>query len=134
SGIDLAKGQVATITASGTWVTNPMMKGPNVGAGGHVYNKAGKTYVKPGAGEGCLLVRTGDTVLAFTRNNDAVRITTPGKIYFCTNDEPTEAGFARAREYTNGMPIPAAKDTIGVGFGDNSGALKVKVEVKRANS
>jgi hypothetical protein len=131
SGVDLPKGYVATLTASGKWDINATWD-RRVGAGGHPTYKASDRYVKGGASEGCLLVRTGDTVLAFSRDDEVIRIDTPGKIYFCANDEPTEDGAAQSRHYVGALPIPATGATGGQGFLDNSGTLEVRIAVKKA--
>jgi len=141
SGVDLPKDQVATITAKGEWKTNPRWK-QAFGAGGNPAKKAGSTYLKPEATEGCLLIRTGDDILAFSKDDDTLVIKTPGKIYFCVNDEPTEDGVTRfkdliegknAKDYVGAVAIPAPKDASkGSGFLDNIGSLRVHVVVKKA--
>jgi hypothetical protein len=110
-----------------------------LGAAGKSKTKAGNTYVKPGAQEGCLLVRIGDDILTFTKDDDKIVIKTPGKIYFCSNDEPTEDGATRfkellegknAKDYEGALPIAAPKETsVGVGFLDNIGSLHVRLTV-----
>jgi hypothetical protein len=103
-----------------------------VGAGGNPTYKGDERYVKSGANEGCLLVRTGDTVLAFSRDDEVIRISTPGKIYFCANDEPTPEGAARSRHYLGALPIPGTRETGGLGFLDNCGTLEVRIVVKKS--
>jgi hypothetical protein len=132
SGVDLPQGSEARISATGGWEINPTWE-KKVGAGGNSEYKAADNYVKPGANEGCLLVKVGDTVRAFAKDGEVIRVTTPGKIYFCANDLPTDDGFTKAKEYANAVPIPAAKDAGGDGFLDNSGTLKVRIEVKKAD-
>jgi hypothetical protein len=140
SGVDLGQGFVATITASGEWKINPQWK-RKVGPSGNPKAKAGKFYLKFGAAEGCLLVRNGDTVLAFSRDADTIVINKPGKIYFCANDEPTADGVTRFKDlleskkgkhFLDALPIPALKEESGgSGFLDNSGSIKVRVAVKK---
>ncbi len=139
AGVDLRRGQVAVITVSGEWETNPDWH-HKVGAGGNGHTKAAGTYVCPGAHEGCMLVRTGDKVLSFSTDAEAVTVNTAGKIYFCANDEPTERGAARFKEeerergeqdYVGAVAIPASKRrTLGNGFVDNSGGIWVRVAVR----
>jgi hypothetical protein len=141
SGIDLPQGFSAAITSSGEWKINPQWK-KNVGAAGNPKIKAGRFYLKPGANEGCLLVRSGDAILHFSRDAEEILVTTPGKIYFCANDEPTQDGFARlkdllegknAKRYADAIPVKAAEnESGGSGFLDNTGAIKIRLEVKRS--
>ncbi len=141
-GVDLGKGFVATITASGEWKINPLWK-RKVGPGGNPQAQAGKFYLKLGAAEGCLLVRSGETVMAFSRDADTIVINTPGKIYFCANDEPTDEGVTRFKDlleskkgksFLDAIPIPALKDASGgSGFLDNTGFIKVRVATKKVD-
>ena len=130
SGIDLPAGYAATLTASGNWKINPLWN-KKVRAGGNQEFRGVEGYVKQGANQGCLLIRAGDTIMAFSKDDEVVRITTPGKIYFCTNDLPNENGVSPANDYIAAIPIPAAKDAIGAGFLDNRGKLRVRIAVKK---
>jgi len=136
SGVKLPKGYTATITATGTWGINETWD-KKVGPGGNPDYKAADTYVKSGASEGCLLVRVGDTILAFSKDDEVIRINTPGAIYFCANDVATNEGLAKAELFLEGIPIQPAKDAQGSGFQDNDGIIKVRVAVgltKKENS
>jgi hypothetical protein len=128
SGVKLPKGYTATITATGTWGINETWD-KKVGAGGNLEYKASDAYVKSGAAEGCLLVRVGDTILAFSKDDEVIRVSTPGAIYFCANDVPTNEGLAKAELFLEGIPIQPAKDAHGSGFQDNDGVIKVRVAV-----
>jgi hypothetical protein len=131
SGVKLPAGYTATITTTGTWQINETWD-KKVGAGGNSTYKAGDAYVKSGANEGCLLVRTGDKVQAFSKDDEVVRITTPGKIYFCANDIATDDGLAKAELFVQGIPIQPGKDAHGNGYKDNDGALKVRLVVTKS--
>jgi len=128
SGVKLPKGYTATITATGTWGINETWD-KKVGAGGNLEYKASDAYVKSGAAEGCLLVRVGDTILAFSKDDEVIRVSTPGAIYFCANDVPTNEGLAKAELFLEGIPIQPAKDAHGSGYQDNDGVIKVRVAV-----
>src|SRR6185369_9494852 len=103
SGVNLPEGYVARISVSGEWKPNPYWK-YKIGAGGDANSKidAGKFYVKPGVKEGCLLVKSGDTILPFVKDDTVIEIKSPGKIYFCCNDEMTVAGEAKYKEIAAG--------------------------------
>jgi hypothetical protein len=141
SGVDLPKGAIASLSAKGSWKTNPLWR-QSFGAGGNPKTKAGTFYLRAGAKEGCLLVRIGNTVLPFFKDEDVVVVDTPGKIYCCANDEPTEDGTARfkdllegkhAKGYRDALPIQALKrGNGGSGFLDNVGIITVRVAVKKA--
>jgi hypothetical protein len=131
SGVKLPAGYTATVTATGTWQINETWD-KKVGPAGYPEFKAGDTYVKSGAAEGCLLVRVGDTVQAFSKDDEAIRINTPGKIYFCANDVATAEGLEKAALFLQGIPIQAHKDAQGSGYQDNEGVLKVRVVVSKA--
>jgi hypothetical protein len=131
SGVKLPAGYTATITAAGTWQINETWD-KKVGAGGNSTYKAADSYVKVGANEGCLLVRIDDTVHAFSKDDETIRITGPGKIYFCANDLPTTEGLEKAALFVDGIPIQAAKDAQGSGYQDNEGVLKVRIAVSKA--
>lgn len=128
SGVKLPKGYTATITATGTWGINATWD-KKVGAAGNTDYQASDAYVKSGAHEGCLLVRVGDTIQAFSKDDEVIRINTPGKIYFCANDVATNEGLARAELFVQGIPIQPAKDAHGSGYQDNDGVIKVRVAV-----
>jgi hypothetical protein len=128
SGVKLPKGYTATITATGTWGINETWD-KKVGPGGNPEYKASDAYVKSGAAEGCLLVRVGDTILAFSKDDEVIRVNTPGAIYFCANDVPTNEGLARAEVFLEGIAIQPAKDAHGSGFQDNDGVIKARVAV-----
>ena len=140
SGVDLAKDHVATITAKGEWKINPLWK-QAFGAGGKPKSPAGLSYLKSGANHGCLLLRTGDEIVAFSKDDDTLVIKTPGKIYFCANEEPNEDGVARfkeqmegkrAKDYAGALAIPAPKEaSTGCGFLDNTGSLRVRLVVTK---
>jgi hypothetical protein len=130
SGVKLPKGYTATITATGTWGINATWD-KKVGPAGHSQHTAGDAYLKSGAGEGCLLVRVGDTVTAFSKDDEVIRITTPGKIYFTANDVATEDGLAKAETFVQGIPIQPAKDAHGSGYQDNDGVIKVRVAITK---
>jgi hypothetical protein len=130
SGITLPTGYTASITATGTWGINETWD-RKVGPAGHPDHKAGDSYVKSGASEGCLLVRVGDTVQAFSKDDEAIKITTPGMIYFCANDVATTEGLEKAALFVQGIPIQPAKDAQGSGYQDNEGILKVRVAVSK---
>ncbi|QJW92875.1 hypothetical protein [Frigoriglobus tundricola] len=131
SGVELPAGYTAAITASGAWTINETWD-KKVGAAGHPEYKAGDAYVKSGAGEGSLLVRVGDTVLSFSKDDEVIRIQQPGRIYFCANDVATEEGLKRAELFVQGIPIQPLKDAHGSGFQDNDGTLKVRVAVTKS--
>lgn len=131
AGVRLPEGYTATVTATGTWGINATWE-KKVGAGGNPEYTAAEGYVKPGAHEGCLLVRVGDAVTAFDTDDQKVRLDAPGRVYLCANDVPTEAGLKRAALFVRGIPVPAAKSAGGDGFQDNTGALTVKVVVRKA--
>ncbi|HEV3436410.1 MAG TPA: hypothetical protein VG122_03560 [Gemmata sp.] len=128
SGVKLPKGYTATISATGTWGINETWD-KKVGPGGNPEYKASDAYVKSGATEGCLLVRVGDTILAFSKDDEVIRVSTPGAIYFCANDVPTSEGLAKAELFLEGIPIQPAKDAHGSGYQDNDGVIKVRVAV-----
>jgi hypothetical protein len=128
SGVYLPKGYTATVTAGGTWGVNETWE-KKVGPGGHPDYQAGDAYVKSGAHEGCLLVRSGDTVLAFSKDDEVIRINTPGNIYFCANDVATAEGLEKADTFVLGIPIQPAKDAHGSGYQDNDGVIKARVVV-----
>ena len=131
-GFDLPKGYVANIRAGGKWRVFPMS--PRVGPGGHdEIPKASATdqYVQSGANRGCLLVRTGDTVLPFSQDDETINIGTPGPIYFCCNDERTIDGAQGTRHDRDAKLIKATVTNRTGGFADNSGALKVTITLKR---
>ena len=140
SGIDLPKGSTATITATGKWNVNPQWK-KKVGPAGNAKVKAGMFYLEPGAHEGCLLLRSGDTVRAFSDDAQTIVIDTPGKIYFCANDEPTQDGLARFKDLVGGkngkrfadaIPIDAKEQASGgSGFLDNTGAIKIRIQIEK---
>jgi len=131
SGVELPAGYTAAITASGTWTINETWD-KKVGAAGHPEYKGGDGYVKSGASEGGLLVRVGDTVLSFSKDDEVVRVQQPGRIYFCANDVATTEGLKRAELFVQGIPIQPSKDAHGSGFQDNDGALKVRVAVTKS--
>jgi hypothetical protein len=131
SGVKLPAGYTATITATGTWQINETWD-KKVGASGNSDYKAGDAYVKSGANEGCLLVRVGDKVQAFSKDDEVVRITAPGKIFFCANDIATNDGLAKAELFVQGIPIQPGKDAHGNGFQDNDGVIKVRVVVTKS--
>jgi hypothetical protein len=133
SGVNLPKGYTATITATGTWGVNETWD-KKVGPGGNPVYEASEAYVKNGAHEGCLLVRVGDTILAFSKDDEVIRVNTPGKIYFCTNDVATSEGLARAESFLEGIPIQPAKDAHGSGYQDNDGVIKVRVAVGKTKN
>jgi hypothetical protein len=128
SGVKLPKGYTATISATGSWSINETWD-KKVGPGGNPEYKAGDGYVKGGANEGCLLVRVEDTILAFGKDDEVIRVSVPGKIYFCANDVPTSDGLAKAELFLKGIPIQPGKDSHGSGFLDNDGVIKVRVAV-----
>jgi hypothetical protein len=128
SGVDLPEGYEAAISAKGMWTTHP--REGAVGAGGGEIDPGDKFYVKNGAAHGCLLVRTGDKVLSFSKDDQVVHIETPGPIYFCANDARTQEGARRSRGYINSLPIPGMTNR-GVGFTDNRGELLVRIVVKK---
>lgn len=130
SGVKLPEGYTATITATGSWGINETWE-KKVGAGGNSDFAAADNYVKPGAREGCLLVRTADTFVAFDKDDGKVVIDKPGKIYFVANDLPTEEGLKRAALFVQGVPIQTAKDAGGSGYQDNTGALTVRIVVRK---
>jgi hypothetical protein len=130
SGVTLPKGYTATITATGTWTINETWD-KKVGPGGNPEYDAGDAYVKSGAHEGCLLVRVGDTVLAFSKDDEVIRVNTPGRIYFCANDVATSEGVAKAELFLEGIPLQPAKDAQGSGYQDNDGIIKVRVAVSK---
>jgi len=131
SGVTLSKGFTATITASGTWTINETWD-KKVGAGGNPEYDASDAYVKPGAHEGSLLIRVGDTILAFSKDDETIHISTPGKIYFCANDVATSDGLNKAETFLGGIPIQPGKDAHGSGFQDNDGIIKVRVGVSKS--
>jgi hypothetical protein len=131
SGVDLPRGYLATLRATGQWTAVPGY-GP-VGPGGHPeLSKALEFYVLPGANRGCLLVRSGDILLAFSRDEEAVEIITPGKIYFCCNDERTPQGAQKTQPGKEDIAIPKASFRFGEGFADNNGTIKVTLTVEKA--
>jgi hypothetical protein len=111
SGVVLAKGQVARISATGTWgVIDPGKRG-KTGPGGNEVDAHDK-FVQPGAKEGCLLVRAGDgSVRAFSKNDQVIAIAIPGKISFMANDDRRVS-----RKHK--------------GFTDNEGHLTVKIVIE----
>jgi hypothetical protein len=131
SGVELPPGYTAAITATGTWTINETWD-KEVGPGGHAEFKASDSYVKSGAAEGCLLVRVGDTVTAFSKDDETVKITAPGRIHLCANDCATAEGTKKAELFLQGIPLQPAKDAGGSGYQDNSGALKVRLVVRKA--
>ncbi|VTR97995.1 Uncharacterized protein OS=Pseudomonas putida S12 GN=RPPX_03510 PE=4 SV=1 [Gemmata massiliana] len=131
SGVKLPAGYTAAITATGTWTINETWD-KKVGAGGNSDFKAEGTYLKSGANEGSLLVRVGDTVTAFSKDDDVLRVDGPGKIYFCANDTATPEGVKRAELFVQGIPIQPAKDALGSGYQDNDGVIKARVAVGRS--
>jgi hypothetical protein len=133
SGVDLPTGYSATITATGTWQINETWE-KKVGPGGNSDFRAGDTYVKSGANEGCLLVRVGDAVRAFSEDDEVIRVTGPGKIYFCANDIATTEGLAKAELFVHGIPIQPAQGASGSGFQDNDGIIKVRVAVTKSKA
>jgi hypothetical protein len=130
SGVKLPRGYTATITVTGAWTINETWD-KKVGAGGNSDYQASEMYVKSGAHEGCLLVRVGDTVQAFSKDDEVIRITSPGTIYFCANDVATTEGVAKAETFLDGITIQPAKDAQGSGYQDNDGVLKVRVAVSK---
>lgn len=131
SGVELPLDYTATITSAGTWTINETWD-KEVGAGGHAEFKAADSYVKSGAPEGCLLVRVGDTVTAFSKDDETVKISAPGRIYFCANDCATAEGTKKAELFLQGIPLRPAEGAGGSGYQDNSGALKVRIVVRKA--
>ena len=133
SGVELPAGFTAAVSASGTWTINETWD-KKVGAAGHPEYKGGDAYVKSGASEGGLLVRVGDTVLTFSKDDEVIKIQQPGRIYFCANDVATNDGLKRAELFVQGIPIQPSKDAHGNGFQDNEGALKVWIGIPCTNS
>ena len=131
SGVKLPAGHTAAITATGTWTINETWD-KKVGPAGHSEYKAADSYVKSGANEGALLVRVGDTVLTFAKDDEVLRISQAGKIYFCANDVATTEGVKKAELFLQGIPIQPAKDAQGSGFQDNDGILKVRIAVSKS--
>ena len=132
-GYDLRTGYMATIKAAGKW--RVFARGARVWPGGHdeiAKASAIDGYVQSGANRGCLLVRSGDnSILAFSQDDETIEITTPGRIYFCCNDERTTDGAKGTRRDNDAIPIPATV-TNRLGFADNTGAVKVTITVKKA--
>ena len=96
AGVDLPPGFVAEITVTGGWSANPAW-GRLVGAGGNPEAKAKGTYAREVANEGALLLKLGDgEVIAFTRDDESIKVTTPGKLTFLCNDEPTQPGYGKS--------------------------------------
>jgi hypothetical protein len=131
SGVKLPAGYTATIAATGTWTINETWD-KKVGPAGNTDYKAGDGYVKSGANEGGLLVRVGDTVLAFSKDDEVIRIQQPGKIYFCANDVATTEGLKRAESFVQGIVIQPQKDAHGSGFQDNDGIIKTRIAVSKS--
>jgi hypothetical protein len=131
SGAELPAGYTATITATGTWQINETWD-KKVGPAGNSDFPAGDAYVKSGANEGCLLVRIDDTVQAFSKDDEVIRISAPGKIYFCANDVATTEGLTKAALFVQGIPIQPSKDAHGNGYQDNEGVLKVRIAVSKS--
>ena len=59
-----------------------------------------------------MLVQFGDTITPFSRDDQVVEIRTPGKIYFCANDECTPAGADKFKELLAGPRGKAFADAI----------------------
>jgi hypothetical protein len=129
SGVDLPEGYEAIITAKGMWTSSPNF-GP-VGPGGGEVTK-NPHMVKNGARHGALLVRTGDTVRDFSRDDQTIKINTAGPIYFCSNDARSKEGFSGAKDYIHGIPIRPVSEK-GVGFADNTGVLQVRIVVRKVD-
>lgn len=111
SNVSLAAGEAAEISASGRWgVVDPAKQGLT-GPGGY-FSPAGRTFYKPGAPEGCLLVLAGDgEVLNFNSDTDLVTVRMPGPLHFVANDDRTPN-------------FPAQK-----GFDDNIGSMTVTIRI-----
>jgi hypothetical protein len=130
SGVDLPPGYAAVISATGKWSYWPA-KG-TMGPAGNGAKTKDANLVKSGPANGCLLVRTGDTVLAFAKDDQVIRVTTPGPIYFCCNDTRTDEGTRRAAGSVHALPIKGSGDK-GMGFTDNTGVLLVRIAVSKAD-
>ncbi len=113
SDVTLVPGETAQISASGRWgVVAPAVLGLTGPAG--FFSPAGRTFYKPGAPEGCLLILTGDgKVLNFNSDTDMVTVRIPGPLHFVANDDPTP-------------DFPAEK-----GFDDNIGSMTVMIRITR---
>jgi hypothetical protein len=130
AGVDVPPGFVAVITAKGGWTANPAW-GKLVGAGGNPEFKAKRTYALEGANEGALLLKLGNgEVIAFTRDDESIKVTTPGKLLFLCNDEPTQFGYGKSSFTIFNLDLGAA-NTDGAGFQDNSGALRIRISVRK---
>jgi hypothetical protein len=130
SGVDIPPGYMAVVTVTGGWSANPGW-GRKVGAGGNPEYKAGSRCAREGANEGCLLVMLGNgEVIAFSRDDEQIKVTTPGKLHFACNDEPTQPGYGEAPVRIGPFGI-GSPNQDGAGYRDNSGTLKVRISLKR---
>lgn len=111
SGVTLASGETARISATGRWgVVDPMNNGLT-GPGG-IFSPASLGFYKSGAAEGCLLVLSGPgEVVNFNSDTDTITFRLPGPIHFVANDD-------RKPDF------PARK-----GFDDNIGTMTVTIRV-----
>jgi len=113
SNVSLAAGEAAQISASGRWgIVDPANHGL-IGPGGF-FSPAGRSFYKPGAPEGCLLVLTGNgEVLNFNSDTDMLTVRMPGPLHFVANDDRTP-------------DFPLQK-----GFDDNIGTMTVTIRILR---
>jgi hypothetical protein len=98
SGVTLAAGETARISAIGKWGVVDPPKNGLTGPGG-IFTPAGLGFYKPGAPEGCLLVLTGNgEFLNFHSDTDTITVRLPGPLHFVANDDrrpdfPFHKGF-----------------------------------------
>lgn len=132
-GVRLAPGYVAEIKVSGTWFINPLWD-RQYGAGGHPELKSAGEYALPGANEGCLLVAVGDTVLAFTQDDETKTVKGYGLIAFLANDAPEKKEMGRLRGVKSiaGIPLGGKGEASTGGFADNRGVLKVTITIRKS--
>jgi hypothetical protein len=103
----LAAGQVATVTAVGSWLCHPHGAGGQCGAGGNGVPSHG-SYPAPGAPEGCLVYEWGGAGIA-----------APSRDYFRNDTGPTTMN-------NPGLYTFIANDND---MGDNNGAIAIHVNI-----
>lgn len=112
-GVEIKKGDTATLVASGEWNTGR----PSDSGGNGTKAVASGQPALEGENEGCLIVRvggpTGDFTRTFKSNKEPVYVQTHGQICFLAND------YHHPKN--------------GPGYADNSGELKVVIKIQTSH-
>jgi hypothetical protein len=96
-------------SANGAWGTSPSLGDSD--AGGYSKTVAGNKFPYPGAPEGCLIIKYGETHFDYwTNSNESKSFTNAGTIYFMANDEMNGAGLY---------------------FGDNRGKIEITITITK---